>query len=772
MYLHWIDVDVVNTTELLWYLQQCPPPQIVLGATGTYAYVNTKLTIADSDEQTVTIRPPPPLPQVNIAPRPRGPSLFALIIGINKYKDPRVPDLHGAASDADTIQDFLISEVNVPAERIINLRNEDATREAIIIALESIADNESIDKQDPILIFYAGHGGEAKAPQGWATSTGDSTIQMLIPHDFVQEGARDFNGQGVFDMTLSRILENIALKKSDNITVIFDCCHSGSGTRDSRDETLAIRGVALPKTYNIPPEVLKLESAPRASKVAKGYEKSGLRSHVLLAACMRGQTAKERHGRGAFTSQLLELFKKEGVDKLTYKEIISRLPDLPLQNPQCEGDNQTRVLFNSKIAGPRRLLFKIKATASAKNQYILEAGEAHGLTNKAQFTIYPDEKMSTPIGTVTAWETTAFHTRCTSGVDNFELPATACAVQTRTGENQDLRLFVEANDAFLGLFVQLGQEMQRADTFKRSFCLVNSPNDKPNLAISAQNGFVQFHVMEQTCRAYGLTMMPHEDIRVEETDYLISVLRSAADFYWNLQHSNSKSVLSSKVSVECLKLVESGQHDDDFEPILVPQKADGEEVNLNIEGIVVIDVDEDVKYGFKINNTSNLPLYAALFYFDVSDVSVVPLYLPGTAKTGIADFSIPAHGSLTIGYGDSGTAPHEYFLRDNQNVDVGFLKLYLSTQYVDYSGIAQVSPFEQHRAGKPVTKQRLLWDTITIPMVQQKDVGSDRRSKLSANGGIGSKFNADFDAGGRYEGGFGTSFGASFDAGFDRRARS
>ncbi|KAJ7190615.1 hypothetical protein GGX14DRAFT_381985 [Mycena pura] len=646
------------------------------------------------------------------------------------------------------MKDFLLSDLRVPADRIVNLRDQEATRDAIINALKNIAINPVIGPQDPILIFYAGHGAEATAPVGWAAS--DNKIQMLIPHDFIQQGSGDIRGQGIFDMTLSRILEKIADVKSDNISVILDSCHSGSGTRDPRDETFACRGVELPKTYDIPLDVLKAESGTRASVVAKGHEKSGLRSHVLLAACMRGQTAKERHGRGAFTSQLLELLKGEGVDRLTYKDVVTRLPDLPLQNPQCEGDNQTRILFNSKVASPYRALFNIAPAVSKPGEYILEAGEAHGITPKAQFSVFRDKKMTELLGTVeVTGEVNPFRARCNfGGGASFSLTGTAYALQTRVGESQDLRLFVEANEAFLDVFTRLGQEMERTDPSKRSFRLVNTPDDKPDFAISVENNLVVFHVMEKTCRDYGLTTIPYRDIRVEETDSIIYILRSAADFYYNLHRSaKTDGILRSKVSVDCLKLVESGEFDDYLDPILVPQAVDNQEVNLHVDGTIIIDVEEDAKYGFRLSNTSAVPLYAAAFYFDASDLSVDPYYLPGTAAAGKADVSIPPKGSLSIGFGDSGAVPRSYILRENQSVDVGFLKVYLSTEYVDYSGIAQASPFAERRASVQQVKKRYLWDTIMIPMIQQKGASSGRGFGFGAGGGLKVSFGASFSVG-------------------------
>lgn len=102
----------------------------------------------------------------------------------------------------------------------------------------------------------------------------------------------------------------------------------------------------------------------------------------------------------------------------------------------------------------------------------------------------------------------------------------------------------------------------------------------------------------------------------------------------------------------------------------------------------------------------------------------VEYYCPGTAAQGKVDFSIPARKSLTIGFGDSGTPPYKYFLRKNQTVDVGFLKLCLSTDWIDHGSIAQLTPFHSDRPLRGirpqiVSKKRWLWDTLIIPVVQK-----------------------------------------------------
>lgn len=84
-------------------------------------------------------------------------------------------------------------------------------------AIQNLAYNPAISAEDPILIFYAGHGSEAPPPTNWKTSNENNMIQMLIPHDFTLKGSNDHEGQGVFDVTLSKLLDDIARNKSDNI---------------------------------------------------------------------------------------------------------------------------------------------------------------------------------------------------------------------------------------------------------------------------------------------------------------------------------------------------------------------------------------------------------------------------------------------------------------------------------------------------------------------------------------------------------------------------
>ncbi|SJL06452.1 uncharacterized protein ARMOST_09789 [Armillaria ostoyae] len=215
-------------------------------------------------------------PPQSIAVERPPPPLFALVIGIDKYFSDRIRDLSGAVADADAVDAFLQETLRIPKHQIKNLRNEEATRLTIETEIKDLGNNPAIKKDDPILIFYAGHGAEAKATLGWSSANGK--IQMLVPYDFIPSGSDDSErGQGVLDMRLSYLLTDLAAKKSDNITVILDCCHSGSGTRtDDDDPTFAVRGIDLPEAYTVAQDLLHDIADARASVVATGFEKSAV----------------------------------------------------------------------------------------------------------------------------------------------------------------------------------------------------------------------------------------------------------------------------------------------------------------------------------------------------------------------------------------------------------------------------------------------------------------------------------------------------------------
>jgi Caspase domain len=189
--------------------------------------------------------------------------MFALIIGINKYKNsPHIPNLDGAVPDADDVLDYLQNHLGVPSSQITILLDSKATRAAIIDEIKAFSLDDRIKEGDPILIYYAGHGHSAVTPKtkDWESWSTDK-IELLVPYDY--SSVKDDIKHGILDRTLEALLSDLAKLKGNNIvrqtfilrgliyqlttrqTVILDCLHSGSGTQNLLDPTLQTRYESL-----------------------------------------------------------------------------------------------------------------------------------------------------------------------------------------------------------------------------------------------------------------------------------------------------------------------------------------------------------------------------------------------------------------------------------------------------------------------------------------------------------------------------------------------
>jgi hypothetical protein len=75
-------------------------------------------------------------------------------------------------------------------------------------------------------------------------------------------------------------------------------------------------------------EFLKDCPNSRAVGPAEGFAHTGIYSHILLAACGAAERAQENGKRGVFTKALLDTLRLLNAEKATYKELISRMPQL------------------------------------------------------------------------------------------------------------------------------------------------------------------------------------------------------------------------------------------------------------------------------------------------------------------------------------------------------------------------------------------------------------------------------------------------------------
>ena len=168
----------------------------------------------------------------------------ALVIGIGHYEDPNWGRIHG-----DTDVDYVLKMLNVNKySDIQTLRNEEATKEAIVSAFKSIANK--CNTGDKVYIHFSGHGQQITDTDGDEENGYD---EAWIPYD-----AKPYYEKGVYegekhliDDEVNRLLAGIKQKvgPSGRILVVIDACHSGTATREPGDTTVA-RG--FDKRFEIP----------------------------------------------------------------------------------------------------------------------------------------------------------------------------------------------------------------------------------------------------------------------------------------------------------------------------------------------------------------------------------------------------------------------------------------------------------------------------------------------------------------------------------------
>ncbi|KAF9529617.1 caspase domain-containing protein [Crepidotus variabilis] len=241
--------------------------------------------------------------------------LYALLIGINNYSG--ISQLEGASADAQAIQRYLEDDLGVPTDQIEVLLDSQATRIAIIKAFENLANNPKIQQGDAILVFFAGHG--TIVPFQAEGSVTEERIQSVLP--------QDFDGQVVHpipDFTLGELIAAVHREKGDNITVILDCCYSGSGTRKAADPYIN-RCVTMPEGYGIPHGLDADFVRVHTRGISQVDVPGQLSTHTLLAACSAHEQAREFNGRGQFTTALLRLLESVDLSQLTYADVIDQV---------------------------------------------------------------------------------------------------------------------------------------------------------------------------------------------------------------------------------------------------------------------------------------------------------------------------------------------------------------------------------------------------------------------------------------------------------------
>jgi metacaspase-1 len=245
----------------------------------------------------------------------------AVLIGINKYQVPG-SDLNGCVNDVKNLSGVLKTYYGFADKDMTILTDLKATKKAMQKAIEKLI--TSGRKGDTLFLHYSGHGSNVPDDNG---DEADHRDEILCPTDLDWKDT-------LRDDWLRKIFNK--LQKGVSLTVIMDCCHSGSITRAVIPPDAPVRERFLP----CPLDLMATESgrklrgtvrsqlgkAPRGRKRRSDIAQADI-PEVLITGCRDTQTSADAHiggsYNGALTYYLVESIKEAG-GKLTYRELHKR----------------------------------------------------------------------------------------------------------------------------------------------------------------------------------------------------------------------------------------------------------------------------------------------------------------------------------------------------------------------------------------------------------------------------------------------------------------
>ncbi len=255
----------------------------------------------------------------------------ALLVGINKYPDPR-NSLRGCINDILDLEHFIAVENKVyPSDQIKKLTDKDATKKNILLQLEWLL--EGAEAGDQLLFHYSGHGAQLPCKK---LTTGiveevDGLDEIICPYNFDGTDASAIR-DNEFGALFARIPKGV------HFVWISDSCHAEDLSRDpiALEEDAAVFRNFAGLTLAAGAQRVAAPIAPLAPKTLQGALLSACASHELSADAYINHRFN-----GAFTHYLLKYLRKyatqmpmQKIVQLVSKDLADNEYD---QRPQTEG---------------------------------------------------------------------------------------------------------------------------------------------------------------------------------------------------------------------------------------------------------------------------------------------------------------------------------------------------------------------------------------------------------------------------------------------------
>jgi hypothetical protein len=222
----------------------------------------------------------------------------AVLIGINRYRIPGA-DLRGCVNDVKNMQSVLTRSYGFKGDDITVLTDFAATKKGIESAIRKLVQGGR--KGDVLLVHFSGHGSNVPDDDG---DEADDRDEILCPTDLDWKNPmRDDWLRKTFD----------SMRAGVSLTVITDCCHSGTITRAVQPPDAPSIERYLPSPWDLVAVEsgrslrgtvkTELRKSKRASRKQRDIVEADL-PEVLITGCRADQTSADAMIGGSFNGAL------------------------------------------------------------------------------------------------------------------------------------------------------------------------------------------------------------------------------------------------------------------------------------------------------------------------------------------------------------------------------------------------------------------------------------------------------------------------------------
>lgn len=353
-------------------------------------------------------------------------SLYTVFIGINGYQEQVANPLNGCINDVLNLSEYFKKLCEAQEEEIIwkqpkyllapsgeteqnrlaeeKIEYEHPTRDNIIAAFDTFNDADP-KAGDFCLLYYSGHGATIPSSEieAFADYESSGEMQTILCADDTRKDILDKE----LGYLIAKTLEGKGLKTDGDteadahpgvhFLAIFDCCHSGTISRKSRDDTKTRRARSASRA-NLPETILGFTKDgncfyhpfQEGQTSVQRYPVDGLKHarYVNLSACRDSEEAKEvlfqsvidengeqktiRRIQGAFSYSLIKTLNQSGTH-ISYRELMRSVAS----EVDTLVSNQIPVIGRTGLRD-EKLFFLGRSFSTPKPEYVVDWDEKKG----------------------------------------------------------------------------------------------------------------------------------------------------------------------------------------------------------------------------------------------------------------------------------------------------------------------------------------------------------------------------------------------------------